>query len=53
VQFNMGGIQVNADEMVKRLQVCPSPIAIYLSYYAHACIQCLSKDFGHASTRTD
>jgi dynein light intermediate chain 1 len=22
VQFNMGGIQVNADEMVKRLQVC-------------------------------
>jgi dynein light intermediate chain 1 len=53
VQFNMGGIQVNADEMVKRLQVCPSPIAIYLPYYAHACIQCLFKDFGHASTRTD
>lgn len=24
VQFNMGGIQVNADEMVKRLQVCCS-----------------------------
>ena len=24
VQFNMGGIQVNADEMVKRLQVCVS-----------------------------
>lgn len=25
VQFNMGGIQVNADEMVKRLQVCIYP----------------------------
>jgi dynein light intermediate chain 1 len=26
VQFNMGGIQVNADEMVKRLQVRPQPL---------------------------
>lgn len=26
VQFNMGGIQVNADEMVKRLQVCFAPV---------------------------
>jgi dynein light intermediate chain 1 len=28
VQFNMGGIQVNADEMVKRLQVCFASILI-------------------------
>lgn len=28
VQFNMGGIHVNADEMVKRLQVCVIPPAL-------------------------
>jgi dynein light intermediate chain 1 len=28
VQFNMGGIQVNADEMVKRLQVCFASVLV-------------------------